>query len=97
MRDGDAGAVWEFLGEAEQWLQRTQEVRESSRLLYEMQEGLPVFLSWEVREVSRAWRWMGQKLPTPHCLYPLASEACEVAEVMDYSAVPGSVEAQQSP
>lgn len=80
----------EFLGEAEQHLQRAQEVKESSRLLCEMEEGLPVFLSWKVRELRRAWSWMWQKLPTPCWLHPLASEACEVAEVLDYSAVHGS-------
>jgi hypothetical protein len=30
--DGDAGVVWEFLGKAEQWLQRSQESGESFRL-----------------------------------------------------------------
>lgn len=36
MGEWEAGAVWEFLGEAEQRLPRAQKVRESSRLLCEL-------------------------------------------------------------
>lgn len=52
--DGKSGVVWECLGKAEQWLQRSQGTSESFRLPWEMQEDVPVFLSWKVREMSRA-------------------------------------------